>query len=519
MNVFEIFAKIGLDTSEYEKGLNDSESDAQSFGSKLKSGLGTAGKIAGGALAAVGTAAIGAGTAFIKGAGNLAEYGDNIDKMSQKMGMSAEAYQEWDAILQHSGTSIEAMKNGMMTLTKQAEAGNAAFETLGISQEELANMNQEELFARTIEGLQGMEDASQRTVLASQLLGGGAKQLGALLNTSAEDTEAMRQRVHELGGVMSDDAVKASAAFQDSLQDMKTSIAGIGRGVVADFLPSVTKVMDGLTKIFAGEDGGVKILTDGITDLIEHIKGAIPQIMEAGSAIIQALFQALIDNLPQIVEGGTELIIQLVVGITNALPQLIPAIIQAVGVIIKTLWENLPQILSAVGQAVVDVGKQIWDSMKSIDWWSIGSNIIEGIKGGLLDMGRNLVNAAIQVVADAWNGMKNWLGIASPSKKARDILGKNWALGIGKGFEENMPVDDMVDAVDDAFNEVGNAMAIPDFTDTTSYSVDTGNPRGTFAPVLNIYGAEGQGIHELAEIIMDELTFMYNQEGAAYGIA
>ena len=44
---------------------------------------------------------------------NVAAYGDNIDKMSQKMGMSAEAYQEWDAVMQHSGTSMEAMKSSI----------------------------------------------------------------------------------------------------------------------------------------------------------------------------------------------------------------------------------------------------------------------------------------------------------------------------------------------------------------------------------------------------------------------
>ena len=65
-----------------------------------------------------------AGAAFLKGAGDVAAYGDNIDKMSQKMGMSATAYQEWDAILQHSGASIETMKTGMKTLATAAETGN-----------------------------------------------------------------------------------------------------------------------------------------------------------------------------------------------------------------------------------------------------------------------------------------------------------------------------------------------------------------------------------------------------------
>ena len=85
-----------------------------------------------------------------------------------------------------------------------------------LSQEEVAKMSTEDLFAATIKGLQGMEEGAERTVLANELLGGAVKELGPLLNTSAEETDEMRRRVRELGGVMSEDAVKSAASFQDS---------------------------------------------------------------------------------------------------------------------------------------------------------------------------------------------------------------------------------------------------------------------------------------------------------------
>ncbi|MBO5569206.1 MAG: hypothetical protein J6A79_09805 [Clostridia bacterium] len=140
------------------------------------------------AVTAVTGATVAMGTAVVKSASATAQYGDNIDKMSQKMGMTAEAYQEWDAVMQHSGTSMETMKASMKTLANAAESGNAAFATLGITEEDLATLNQQELFERTIAGLQNMEDGTQRTYVAGQLLGRGATELGALLNTSAEDT-------------------------------------------------------------------------------------------------------------------------------------------------------------------------------------------------------------------------------------------------------------------------------------------------------------------------------------------
>ena len=133
MNLFDLVATLGLDSSEYEKGLDGAESKTESFGSKLKNGLATAGKAAATAITAVAAATTAATAAMVKAASETAAYGDNIDKMSQKMGISAEAYQEWDAVMQHAGTSIDSLKASMKTMATQAEQGDEAFKKLGIT--------------------------------------------------------------------------------------------------------------------------------------------------------------------------------------------------------------------------------------------------------------------------------------------------------------------------------------------------------------------------------------------------
>ena len=204
-------------SSDLEQALGGAaDSSAKSFGSNFSSALASFGKV-GAAAVGVATAATGALVGnLVSATSSVAEYGDNIDKMSQKMGISAQAYQEWEAVMQHSGTSMETLKASMKTMASAAEGGNEAFQKLGISEEEVANLSQEDLFSRVIAGLQDMGEGTERTYLAGQLLGRGATELGALLNTSAADTEAMKNRVHELGGVMSDEAVKSAAGFQDS---------------------------------------------------------------------------------------------------------------------------------------------------------------------------------------------------------------------------------------------------------------------------------------------------------------
>ena len=287
MDLFDLAAKITLDSSEYEKGLDNAKGKTNGFASTIGNGLKTAAKVGVAAVAAVGTATTLMAGAIVKGVGATAEYGDNIDKMSQKMGLSIEAYQEWDAVMQHSGTSMESMQASMKTLANAVENGNKAFQRIGLTQEELANMSQEEIFDATIAGLQNVEDETERTYLAGQLLGRGATELGALLNTSAEETQAMKDRVHELGGVMSDEAVKSAAAYQDQLQDMQTAFSGLSRNMLSEFMPSMTTVMGGLTEIFSGNSGtGLAMIEDGINQIVDNISLMLPNFIEIGSDIV-----------------------------------------------------------------------------------------------------------------------------------------------------------------------------------------------------------------------------------------
>ena len=419
MNVFDLSAKILLDTGEYIKGLGSASKETDTFGGKLQSSLSTAGKVAVGIIASVGTAVVALSKEFAEGIKATAEYGDNVDKMSQKMGLSAQAYQEWDFILQHAGTNIESMKASMKTLANAVESNNDAFTRLGITQEQMASMSQEELFGAVINGLQDVEDTTERTYLAGQLLGRGATELGALLNMSAEDTEAMKQQVHDLGGVMSDEAVKASANYADSLQNLQTAINGLSRGTFAEFLPAVVDMMDGLTAIFSGDtDSGIGLITKGVDEFTEQLSETIPKVMDIGSQILLGLIQSISANLPKmmdsavstvmtfiqglvgmlpsIIDSGVKIIVSLIKGIGEALPDLIPAVVEAVLMIVQTIIDNIDLLIDGVltfmKGFVEGIIKAIPIIVKALP------ELIHGIIDGILKAIPQLIDAVIEIV-------------------------------------------------------------------------------------------------------------------------
>lgn len=421
------------------------EKSGKSFAGTFGKVMGTTGAVIGTITAAVG----GISTALVGATNSVATYGDDIDKMSQKMGISVEAYQEWDAVMQHSGTSMESLKASMKTMANAALTGNEAFQALGISEEQVATMSQEDLFSAVISGLQDMGEGTERTYIASQLLGRGATELGALLNTSAEDTQAMKDRVHELGGVMSDEAVKSAAAFQDQLQDMQTASQSLVRNMMSEFLPGITDVMGGLTDIFAGDtELGTEKISTGIDSVITGITDKLPEFMEVGTKIIFAILDSIVNNLDKIVTTGMEVIKELIIGITDMLPDLINTAAELIVIIIDSLSESLPELIPKVIEAILTVIQNIINNLPTILTSIL--NLIMLVVDSILNEGLPMIIAALP---DIIMGIVDFIVTAIPQ-----II--NAVITIIMAIAEALPqiIQQIVDVLPDLITSVIDAI-------------------------------------------------------------
>lgn len=557
MNVFELFAKLSLDSSEYEKGLDDAKSAGSNFGSALA----TSARVGLTAVTAVGTAVAVAGTRFVDGANDVAQYGDNIDKMSQKLGISAEAYQEWDAVMQHSGASIESLQPAMKALATQAQTGNEAFQQLGISEEEVLSLSQEDLFSRVIAGLQSMEEGTERTYIATQLLGRGSTELGALLNTSAEETQAMRDRVHELGGVMSDEAVKASAGFQDQLQDMQTSFAGLKRSMMGNFLPALTTVMSGLTEVFAGNyDQGLDQISEGIDAVVANLSEVMPRLIELGGRIIESLAEAIIvnlpnilpalvnvvmsianmiiENLPLLVETGMQMILQIAMGIAEALPELMPTIVDVIITIVETLLDNidllveasiaiivglteglinaLPRLIARIPEIIIKIVETLIRNVPKLN--ESAKEIILALANGILSLIGKIGEVALDLMVALAEGIVNLkdkifdsaVSIMDTFKEG--ILGfvdkaKTWGKDLIDNFVNG--IKDKINTVKDAVGNV--AQTVKDILGFSEPKEGALSNFHTYAPdMMNLFA---QGIKDNADMLHDTVADVFDFQG------
>lgn len=429
--------------------------------------------IASGAAAITAAASATIGT-VVNEAGKVAELGDAIDKNSQKLGVSSKFYQEWDAVLQHSGTSMSNMTSTFKTLANASQDASsqqqAAFEALGLSMEQVQSMSTEELFASVITGLQGMEEGTERTAIATDLLGKGAMEMGALLNTSAEDTQAMIDTVNRLGGVMSEEGVKAAAEYQDSLQDMQTVFDGLKNNLIAEFLPSMSTVMKGVTDLASGSAEGMETIEQGLDMFFEGLSGKIPVILDIGTKAVTTLVTAITNHLPQILQTGVNVLLQLITGISKTIPNLVPQMVTAVTTMITTITSNLPQIITAgvqllgaliqgiinsIPQLIAAVPQIISSLVNSFiehgpEMLSIGENLVVGIWNGLASAGSWLYGKVSEWASKIVRDIKGFFGIHSPSTVMAE-MGRFLDEGLAKGIDDELgTVEDAASGLKDA---------------------------------------------------------------------
>lgn len=250
-----------------------------------------------------------------------------------------------------------------------------------------------------------------------------------------------------------------------------------------------------------------------ILSLANAISANAPQMIPKAAEVLLNFVQGIISNLPQIVDAGINMLISLAMGVANALPQLIEKVPQIINQFCSEIDSLLPKILAAGVGVIVTLGMGIIQSIPTIvanageivkailnvithlnlfstganiikglgsgikslfgsigstvkslitkiknpfniDWASIGRNIVNGIASGIRNFAGSIVRAAKSAAKKALNAAKSFLGIHSPSRVFRDQVGKYMALGMGVGFEENVPTADMQGSLANSVNKM-----------------------------------------------------------------
>lgn len=317
----------------------------------------------------------------------------------------------------------------------------------------------------------------------------------------------------------------------DLVQNVVDSVGAFADNLIPRLQIMLPRFAEGLTQLANGLAPYVgpaletllPPLMQGIGGLVSGIVQALPAAVEAISAVIPMLVEQLTILLPQIISAGVEIIAALASGIGENLPTLIPAVVDAIITITEGLIDHIDLLIIAAGQLIAGLAQGLIEAIPRL----IGRlpEIISAIVNGLLKGLAAIGMVGQQLVEGLWNGIKNagqwlydklsgwvsnilgwikgFLGIHSPSKVFADEIGKFIPPGITLGVEQAMPR-----AMRDMGEELSALATLPLPSGGT-----TTNMGGV---VINVYGAEGQDVNALADVVMYRLQSAVERKEAVF---
>lgn len=307
--------------------------------------------------------------------------------------------------------------------------------------------------------------------------------------------------------------------LKTGMEILLSLIDGISE-TLPDLIPMAVEVIE--TVIEGLVDNLPKIVETGINvlaSLIQGLTNAIPKLVAFVPRIIQTLVTTLTQKLPEILQMGIKTLASLIEGLTQALPKLVQMLPQIITTIVNYITNNLPQILKMGVEILLALAEGIVKSVGNLA--SAAGQIISTILNTLVTLPSQMLSVGWELVEGIWDGISNgtsWIkskikswvgdvtkfikklfGIHSPSTVMRDEVGKFLALGIGEGFTDEMKyvAKNMVSAVPMDFS-VGSGVT---------------NMGGV---TINIQGAEGQDVEELANIVMYKMQRVVDRREAVF---
>ena len=440
INVFELFAKIGLNSDNFQKGLKAAGSALAGFGQQIGSAMSNMAKISAKAMGAATIAAGGAVVKLTKDAtaayGNYQQLVGGVETLfktsSAKVmqyandayktaGLSANEYM--DTVTSFSASLLQGLGGDT---EKAAEIADMAIRDMsdnankmGTSMESIQN------------AYQGF--AKQNYTMLDNLklgYGGTAGEMARLINESGVLGDSMEVTAKTVNSVSFDKMIEAINVVQERMGITGTTAKEAGDTITGS-LNSVKAAWQNVVTAMGDKNGDV---TGKINELVATAStfatNIIPTILTALEGV-----GTLIENLaPEIVKAIPKLFKKIVPQLVNTISKLVPVIVAALKDLVKTLAEQVPDLLPVLLEAWQTLFMGMIDAFNSIVDILIPMlpEIVSTICDALLESAPLLIDAGFKLLVGLLQG------IAENTDKIVDTISKLIPI-ITNAIIDNLP--------------------------------------------------------------------------------
>lgn len=218
-------------------------------------------------------------------------------------------------------------------------------------------------------------------------------------------------------------------------------------GALFTFRDAILGLWQGAQTLIAG-------LTGSFAESLTSTGGRFGDLGEKVSTIM-ALLQSVVSKALAFIQAFWEkhgAAIMHVVGNTfDTALEIVDTVLDTILGVVKLALQLLNGDFEGAGKTLVEIVERLWEGVKTVfsnqfdslrtlvtefDWGALGTNIMTGIKDGILRFGSGILEALRGKLQNAIEGTKRWFGIQSPSKRTANEVGRPLAEGITQGFAQ-----------------------------------------------------------------------------------
>jgi phage-related protein len=362
---------------------------------------------------------------------DISNFGDitaAIHAIQGDLNIAGVAAQEASTTFTGSFASMSAAAQNLMADLALGEDITADMEMLGTNVSSFLLNNFLPMVGNILSGLPALVDGIFTTLLPQLLTRG----MEMITNLSTGVTTSLP----ELLASANESATQFLGSITEKLPEM------LDKGI-----EMIKNVADG---VMQNMPAIISAVGEMINSFVNFILENLPLILEKGVEIIQYVANGIAQNLPAVVNAITNVLSQFLSTIVSHLPQILQKGIEMAGKIASGLIEAIPTVLSACGEII----KNVFSKFKETDWLQIGKDIITGIKNGIVNAAHMIYDAIRDIAERAFETVKDFFDIGSPSKLMADEVGRWLPAGIAVGIEDNL------DPLTDAVTELGTVSGI-----------------------------------------------------------
>lgn len=381
---------------------------------------------------------------------------DDLNTLAKQTGVATDELQKMQYAADLIDVDTETITGGLKKLKKNLDGHEDSWKKVGVQVKDANDQYKDitTIFYDTIKGLSGIENETERDIVAMDLFGKSADELAGVIDDGGAALKALGKEAEDLGVIIPQEDLDRANELNDTLDRLK-----------AEILPTVTQLGISVIEAIQPYLPAIKDAVDGICNALQNVSPQVVLIVGGVLALTAALSPmfSMLSSLTGVISTLT--------GSTGALGGALGAIsgpvlaaVAAIAVLVAAFvnlwntneefrnkilgtWETIKSKFEAFGQGIVErlnkmgfdfenfgeVVKAVWDWI--CDYlapvFTNAFDAVAAVLGGALDVLMGLFDVFAGLFTgnweQMWNGVKEifsgiWDAIVGVLKGAINII-------------------------------------------------------------------------------------------------